>query len=149
LLGGLLAGADFCKNSGLGIEKGYDYLRVYNYANLAVPVQIGAYRTPNSLGTDSRSAGDYTIHNALVVGTDVYMSWYSDGVRMVNASGPRAPTEVAFFVPPAADNPVKPLQRGVLNNAPQVWGVASDQTAGLIYASDMNSRLSILRRTDR
>jgi hypothetical protein len=142
------ADEDFCKTSGPAIEKGYGYLRVYDYANLAAPVQIGTYRTLNSLGTDSQSAGDYVIHNPLVVGTDVYLSWYSDGIRVVDASNPRASHEVAFFVPPSANNPVKPSQRGVLSNAPQVWGVAYDETTGLIYASDMNSGLWILRRTD-
>jgi hypothetical protein len=133
---------------GPGIEKGYGYLRVYDYSNLADPVQIGEYRTPNSLGTDSQAAGDYAIHNPLVVGTDVYLSWYSDGIRVLDASDPRAPREVAYFVPPSANNPVKPSQRGVLSNAPQVWGVAFDSRTGLIYASDMNSGLWILERTD-
>lgn len=143
------ADEDFCATSGPGIEKGMGYLRVYDYANFASPVQIGEYRTPNSLGTDNQAAGDYTIHNALVVGTDVYMSWYSDGVRVLDASDPSALREVAFFVPPSANNPVKPSQRGVLSNAPQVWGVVYDESTGLIYASDMNSGLWILRRTDR
>ena len=143
------ADEDFCTTSGPATEKGLGYLRVYDYANLASPVQIGEYRTPNSLGTDSQAAGDYSIHNPLVVGTDVYLSWYSDGIRVLDASDPRAVREVAFFVPLAANNPVKPSQRGVLSNAPQVWGVAYDATTGLIYASDMNSGLWILRRTDR
>ena len=39
-------------------------------------------------------------------------------------------------------------ERGVLSNAPQVWGVAYDEATSLIYASDMNSGLWILRRTD-
>jgi hypothetical protein len=76
------------------------------------------------------------------------MSWYSDGIRVVDASNPRVLQEVAYFVPPSANNPVKPSQRGVLSNAPQVWGVAYDEATGLIYASDMNSGLWILRRTD-
>jgi len=143
------ADEDFCKTSGPGIEKGLGYLRVYDYSNLAAPVQIGEYRTPNSLGSDSQAAGDYSIHNALVVGTDIYMSWYSDGIRVVDASNPSAIQEVAYFVPPSANNPVKPSQRGVLSNAPQVWGVAYDEATGLIYASDMNSGLWILRRTDQ
>jgi hypothetical protein len=142
------ADEDFCKNSGSGIEKGQGYLRVYDYSNLAAPVQIGSFRTPNSIGTNTQAAGDYSLHNALVVGTDVYMSWYSDGIRVVDASNPRAIREVAYFVPPSANNPVKPSQRGVLSNAPQVWGVAYDEATGLIYASDMNSGLWILRRTD-
>jgi hypothetical protein len=73
------------------------------------------------------------------------VSWYSDGVRVLDVSDPTAPTEVAHFVPPAAKNPVKPKQRGVLTNTPQVWGVVGD--GGLLYANDMNSGLWILRRT--
>lgn len=143
------ADEDFRKTSGPATEKGLGYLRVYDYANLAAPVQIGEYRTPNSLGTDSQAAGDYTIHNPLVVGTEIYLSWYSDGIRIVDASDPTDLREVAYFVPPSANNPMKPSQRGVLSNAPQVWGVAYDASTGLIYASDMNSGLWILRRTAR
>jgi len=142
------ADEDFCTTSGPATEKGLGYLRVYDYTNLASPVQIGEYRTPNSLGPDSQGAGDYSIHNPLVVGTDLYLSWYSDGIRVVDASDPTALVEVAYFVPPRTNNPVKPSQRGVLSNAPQVWGVAYDPATGLIYASDMNSGLWILRRTD-
>jgi hypothetical protein len=56
--------------------------------------------------------------------------------------------EVAYFVPPAAQNPVKPSQRGTLINGVEIWGVVVDEDTGLIYASDMNSGLWILRRTD-
>ncbi|MBI2332052.1 MAG: hypothetical protein HYU84_07840 [Chloroflexi bacterium] len=143
------ADEDFCKNSGPDTEKGQGYLRVYDYSDLTAPVQIGEFRTQNSIGTNTQAAGDYSLHNALVVGTDVYMSWYSDGIRVVDASDPTAIHELAYFVPPSENNPVKPSQRGVLSNAPQVWGVAYDETTGLIYASDMNSGLWILRRTDQ
>jgi hypothetical protein len=142
------ADEDFCKTSGPDIETGYGYLRIWDYSDLAAPVQIGEYRTPNSAGLGAQGSGDYSIHNAFVVGTDVYLSWYSDGVRVVDASDPTEPVEVAFFVPPAGQNPVKPPQRGVLSQMPQVWGVVVDEASGLIYASDMNSGLWILRRTD-
>jgi len=143
------ADEDFCKTSGSGIEQGFGYLRVYDYSNLAAPRQIGEFRTVNSSGTSDPGAGDYTIHNPMLVGTDVYISWYTDGVRVVDASNPRAPREVAHFVPPAGQNPVKPSQRGVLSNTTQVWGVYVDHHTGLVYASDMNTGLWILRRTDR
>lgn len=142
------ADEDFCKTSGSGTEKGYGYLRVYDYNDLAHPEQIGHFKTPNSLGTNDQQAGDYVIHNPLLVGTDVYASWYSDGVRVIDTSNPREPREVAYFVPPRTNNPVSPSQRGVLNNAPQVWGVAVDETSGLVYLSDMNSGLWIVQRTD-
>jgi hypothetical protein len=142
------ADEDFCKNSGSGTEKGYGYLRVYDYSDLAHPYQIGQFKTANSLGTNDQQAGDYVIHNPLLVGTDVYASWYSDGVRVIDTSNPQGPREVAFFVPPRTNNPVSPSQRGVLTNTPQVWGVAVDEATGLVYLSDMNSGLWIVRRTD-
>ena len=142
------ADEDFCKASGSGIEKGFGYLRVYDYSDLDEPVQIGEYRTPNSLGTDDQAAGDFTIHNPLLVGNRVYASWYSDGVRVIDVSTPSAPTEVASFVPPAGQNPVKPSQRGVLTNTPQIWGVVVDEETGLVYASDMNTGLWILEVND-
>jgi len=36
----------------------------------------------------------------------------------------------------------------VLANTTQIWGVVVDETTGLIYASDMNTGLWILDRTD-
>jgi hypothetical protein len=141
------ADEDFCKSSGSGIEKGFGYMRVYDYSKPSAPRQIGEYRTPNSLGTNDQAAGDYVIHNNFLVGTTVYQSWYTDGVRVVDASNPRAPKEVAYFVPPAGANPVKPSQRGTLTNTTQVWGVVVDEASGLVFASDMNTGLWVLKRT--
>jgi hypothetical protein len=143
------ADEDFCKNSGPEIETGYGYLRVFDYSDLGSPIQIGEFRTQNSLGTNDQAAGDFVIHNPLVVGTDVYMSWYTDGIRVVDASDPTHPQEVANFVPPAGKQPVKPSQRAVLTNTTQVWGVAYEASRDLVYASDMNTGLWILDRTDR
>jgi hypothetical protein len=66
---------------------------------------------------------------------------------VIDVSNPRAPREVAFFVPPAGENPVKPTQRFVLPSTTQVWGVVVDEASGLVFASDMNTGLWILRRT--
>ncbi|MGH9198203.1 MAG: hypothetical protein ACRD1T_21030, partial [Acidimicrobiia bacterium] len=74
---------------------------------------------------------------------------YTDGVRVIDTSNPAVPREVAFFVPPAGKNPVKPSQRNTLSNTTQVWGVVVDSDTGLVYASDMNTGLWILRRTDQ
>jgi hypothetical protein len=142
------ADEDFCKTSGSGIEKGFGYLRVWDYSNLATPQQIGTFKTANASGSKDLNAGDYTIHNPLLDGTDLYISWYSDGIRVVDTADPRRPREVAHFVPPAVNNPIQPSQRGTLTNTTQVWGVAYDKARELVYASDMNSGLWILRRTD-
>jgi hypothetical protein len=140
------ADEDFCKN-GPGVVTGWGYLRVFDASNPRAMKQIGEYHTPNSFGLADPGAGDYVIHNPLVIGTDVYISWYTDGVRVVDAKNPRQPKEVAHFVPPAGQNPVKPAQRNVLTNTTQVWGVAYQD--GLVYASDMNTGLWILKRTDK
>ncbi len=142
------ADEDFCKTSGSSTEKGYGFMRVWDWSK-AKPVQIGSFKTPRSLGTDDQAAGDYVIHNNFLVGNTVYQSWYSDGVQVVDVSNPRSPQRVAYFVPPATENPVKPSQRGTLTNTTQVWGVVVDEATGLIYASDMNSGLWILRRTGK
>ncbi len=120
---------------------------MWDYSRLNAPRQIGEYRTPNSIGGSDQGAGDYTIHNNYLVGTTLYTSWYTDGIRVIDVANPRAPREVAYFVPPATTNPVKPSQRGVLTNTTQVWGSVVDEATGLVYASDMNSGLWILRRT--
>ena len=141
------ADEDFCKSSP-GTEPGFGYLRVFDASDLTAPEQIGSYRTPNSSGTQDVAAGDYTIHLTQLVGDTLYASWYSDGVRVIDVADPVNPQEVAYFVPPAGKNPVKPSQRSVLTNTTQVWGVAVDEATGLVYLSDMNTGLWIVRRTD-
>jgi hypothetical protein len=142
------ADEDFCKASGSEIEKGTGYMRVWDFNDPSHVEQIGSFKTPRSLGTDDQGAGDFVIHNNFLVGDTLYQSWYSDGVQVVDVSDPANPHRVAFFVPPATENPVKPSQRSVLTNTTQVWGVVVDRATGLVYASDMNSGLWILRRTD-
>lgn len=141
------ADEDFCKATA-GAEPGFGYLRIFDASTLASPRQIGSYRTPNSSGTKDVAAGDYTIHLTELVGTTLYASWYSDGLRVIDVSDARRPVEVAYFVPPAGQNPVKPAQRSVLTNTTQVWGVAVDEATGLVFLSDMNTGLWIVRRTD-
>ena len=141
------ADEDFGKACGSGTEKGFGFLRVYDYSSLGAPVQIGSYKTPNASGSKDVNAGDYTIHNPLLSGTDLYVSWYTDGIRVLDAKDPRNVREVAYFVPPSVNNPIQPSQRGTLTNATQVWGVAYDEARKLVYASDMNSGLWILKRT--
>src|SRR6266508_4229127 len=77
-----------------------------------------------TLTTGAVGAGDHSIHNPLVVGETVYVSWYSDGIRVLDVSDPTNPREIASFVPPAGHNPgeavtaVRPVP-----NAPGLGGV--------------------------
>ena len=121
---------------------------MYDYSSLGAPVQIGSYKTPNASGSKDVNAGDYTIHNPLLVR-------HRPLRVLVHGRHPRARHEATratcarsrYFVPPSVNNPIQPSQRGTLTNATQVWGVAYDEARKLVYASDMNSGLWILKRT--
>ena len=143
------ADEDFCKTSGSGTEKGFGYLRVWTTLNCAAPTRSARSRRRTPAAANTVVAAHDTIHNPLLVGRTLYISWYTDGIRVVDARDPRRLSEVAHFVPPAVNNPIQPSQRGVLTNATQVWGVAYDESRDLVFSCDMNSGLWILQRTDR
>lgn len=130
-----------CQAPDRGTEAGWGYIRVFDIADPANPVQVGAFRTPNSTSPNRMRKGDYSVHNPLVVGDKLYLSWYSDGVRVASLSDPRNPTELAYLVPPSAKDPLH-----VLGFVPEVWGVVVDER-GCVYLSDMNFGLYVVRET--
>ena len=115
----------------------WGFLRIWNVKNPAAPVEIGRFSTANSLST--RSDGFYSIHNPVVRGNTAYLSWYTDGVRVVDISRPRAPREIASFVPPGVEDPF-----GFFPPVPIVWGVVVERD--LILLSDMNAGLYVLKQ---
>jgi hypothetical protein len=131
----------YCIAPAKGLEGGWGYLRMFDVTNPNTPKELGTFKTPNSAETQRRRKGDYTVHNPFVVGTKAYVSWYGDGLRVLqfDAANPGTPTEVGYFVPKAARDP-----QHLLPFAPVVWGVVVDDR-GVIYLSDMNSGLWILK----
>lgn len=129
-----------CKAPAQHREAGWGFLRIFELAQPSVP-QVGSFRTPNSVSPSRNRKGDYSIHNPFVVGNKAYLSWYTDGIRVVDITSPFGPTELARFVPPAAKDP-----QHVLPFAAEVWGVVVKW--GYIFASDMNSGLWVLRETN-
>jgi hypothetical protein len=67
----------------------------------------------------------------------LYLSWYSDGLRVVDISEPASPREVAFFVPPSVE------RLDGEESPPLVWGVHVE--GELIVVSDMTGGLYILK----
>lgn len=113
----------------------WGFLRIFDIRNPAAPVQIAQFATPNSATT--RRDGDYSIHNPFVVGDRAFLSWYTDGIRIVDIADPAAPREVAAFVPPAAIDPYR-----TFTDTAQVWGVYVQ--GDLVLASDINAGLFVL-----
>ena len=78
---------------------GWGYMRVLDVSDPASIVELGQFATENVLA-DPPPPGDHTMHNVIVDGTRAYISWYADGMRVVDFTDPAAPCEVAHFVDP-------------------------------------------------
>ncbi|AKI98515.1 Hypothetical protein AA314_00142 [Archangium gephyra] len=71
----------------MGGEGPGEHLRVLDITDPAHIVKIGEFqlRAPIS------------IHNMLLVGKKLYLSWYQEGVRVLDVSNPTRPTQVAYY----------------------------------------------------
>ena len=112
----------------------WGYLRIFDVADPGNPTEIGNFATENTKRCPPPDSGLYSIHNPFVVGDTAYLSWYSDGVRVLDISDPAHPREVASFVPPDTPDGAKTLD----------WGV--HVTDDLIFLSDIETGLYVLRR---
>lgn len=133
---------------GLSTEQGrYDdwgYLRFWDITDPTNPVQVAQFATEHARPDPRQGApegGWYTAHQPVVLGDRLYVSWYSDGVRILDIADPTRPREVGYFVPPRGEprpgEPVAHTQR------PFVWGIYV--RGDLILASDQHTGLYILR----
>jgi hypothetical protein len=124
--GNLLLTADEDFDPGNGT---WGFLRLWSVKNPAAPVEIGRFGTENALAPNFGCC--FSIHNPVVRGSTAYLSWYGDGIRVVDISQPSAPREIASFVPDY--------------DFPMVWGVYVDRD--LIFASEFDTGLYLLKRT--
>ncbi len=116
----------------------WGYLRLFDIRNPAAPVQIGQYATPNT--TSTRRDGSYSIHNPFIASDlpdRAFLSWYTDGIRIIDIADPTKPREIASYIPPAAVDPFR-----TFTDTAQVWGVYVQ--GNLILASDINAGLFVL-----
>ncbi|HXF70072.1 MAG TPA: CHRD domain-containing protein, partial [Thermoflexus sp.] len=110
---------DFTPQGPSGIEDGWGYTRIIDISDPTRPMEIATFATANARST--RTDGFFSVHNPFVRGRTLYLSWYSDGVRVVDLSQPAAPREIASFVPPAHPDPFNVFLPGFA--FPFVWGV--------------------------
>jgi hypothetical protein len=102
----------------------WGFARLWGTANPASPAHLSDFATPHSL-TNSTS-GFYSVHNPQIRGSTLYLSWYSDGLRIVDITNPSVPKEVGFYRPKPTLDPT-----GVFASfgpagkhpIPFVWGV--------------------------
>ncbi|MDJ0954618.1 MAG: peptidoglycan DD-metalloendopeptidase family protein [Acidimicrobiia bacterium] len=119
---------------------------VYDISDVDDPAVLSAFATENqdlSTGKPPRP-GYFSAHEIDLVNHIEYLTWYSDGLRVVDLSDPAQPEEVAYFIPPPTPDPQNHfLGQGRGSAFAMVWSV--EIADGFIYVSDMNSGLWILR----
>ncbi len=82
---------------------GYGYLRLMDVSDPANIVEVDQFAT-EGVFANPPLPGDRTMHNVVVDdGTLAYISWYAEGMRVVDFSGDSL-TEVAHFVAPGGSN---------------------------------------------
>lgn len=115
----------------------WGFFRIFDSQDKTNPVEIGTFATENALGAPP-PPGDYSAHNVIVRGNTAYLSWYSDGIQLLDISQPANPSNIGSFVPPGFPDPF-----GIIPTAAELWGVYVQ--GDLILGSDMNAGLYILK----
>jgi hypothetical protein len=128
----------------------WGFLRLWDIRDRTRPVQVGAFATPDAQRFPPRQPNTlgFTAHNPESRGNRVYVSWYSDGVRVLDIANPAEPKEIGHFVPPFPEGTAIWEEPGSgFGPYPQVWGVAEQD--GLLFLSDMQTGLWIVRDVPR
>ena len=117
-----------------GVLDGWGYGRILDVSDPANITELGQFATENVMAFPV-PPGDHSMHNLIVRGRRAYISWYTDGIRVVDFSQPAEPREIARFVDVASEA------------GSNFWGVyLFEHPNGQIYilGSDRNTGLWIL-----
>ncbi|MDH3754891.1 MAG: hypothetical protein OEU32_13560 [Acidimicrobiia bacterium] len=118
-------------------------LRIWDYSDPTNPVLASLFDTVCSASTapsdECASNGTYSVHNVVVESqgnkTFAYVSWYWDGMLVLDVTDPYNPVEVARFFDPAPAN-------GLAND---FWGVYKEVGSPFLLGSDRNGGLYIFK----
>ena len=124
------------------VANGWSGYRIWDYSDPANPVLASTFNTvcsANPVDTSCDPAGTYSAHNVVVETTGnkvkAYLSWYSDGMLVLDVSDPSSPVEVARFLDDSTND-------GEPND---FWGVYKEQNSPFFYGSDRNGGLYIFK----
>jgi hypothetical protein len=124
----------------------WGFARIWSLADPAHPTRLSDFATPHSL--TNKTDGFYAVHNPEVRGNTLYLSWYSDGLRIVDITNPATPREIGFFRPRPTLDPTGyfgPNFGAGAHPIPFDWGV--HVVGDRIYLSDINFGLYIVTTT--
>ncbi|HEX6302167.1 MAG TPA: PA domain-containing protein [Acidimicrobiia bacterium] len=124
-------------------------IRIWDYSDPENPVLASLFDTACSAAAaplpECDPLGTYSVHNVVVEtrGNKVfaYVSWYWDGMLVLDVTDPYNPVEVARYF----DNSEEFLESNG-GNPHDFWGVYKETNSPWIYASDRNGGLYIFRQ---
>ena len=135
------ADEDFDPAPDPALETSWGYPRFFDIGDPANPVQLSTFKLPTT-SQFPPPLGFFSVHDPRVRGSRAYLSWYSEGVAVVDISQPGNPQLLAQFVPEPAADP-----RGFFGppdvKFPFVWGTFVDRS--YVLASDINSGLWVFQ----
>ncbi len=145
--GDLVIGAAGESVSAATVPNAWSGLRIWDYSDPANPVLASTFNTvcsadPIDISCDPR--GTYSAHNVIVETTDqgqvkAYISWYTDGVVVIDVTDPYHPEEVGRF---HREGTEFEEENGGIQD---VWGIYKVPGQPWIYASDRNGGLYVLK----
>ncbi len=114
-------------------------LRIWDYSDPSAPVLASTFNTTCSASftpiEGCATFGTYSVHNVIVETTGnkvkAYVSWYSDGMLVLDVSDPYNPVEVGRFLDASTNG-------GLAND---FWGVYKVPNDPYFYGSDRNGGL--------
>jgi hypothetical protein len=114
-------------------------LRIWDYSDPTNPVLASTFNTTCSASTEPGgtcdAAGTYSVHNVIVETTGnkvkAYISWYSDGMLVLDVSDPENPEEVGRFLDDSSND----------DEPNDFWGVYKVPNDPFFYGSDRNGGL--------
>lgn len=141
----VLTSEDFYPEEAGSHDSGWGRLAIVDSAGRLLADFAAGDGTPET-GDEVALDGFHTAHDAELHDGRLYVSYYSDGVRIVDLSDPTSPVEIGYFIPPPTPDPqgywVAP---DGTRSFPMVWGV--HMADDVLFVSDMNSGLWIARYT--
>ena len=123
------------------VFNGWGYLRFFDISDPANPVQLSTFATPNTNNEAVALDGIWSVHNPEILREEdddesniLYVSWYSDGIRVLDIRNPAGPREVASWTGQGAPAGAPPVN---------IWSVVPHR--GLLLASDRDFGLYVLK----
>ncbi len=119
----------------------WGFVRIWDFSDPMAPVLASTFLTEHAenLTGPPDPRGTFSVHNVIVEDNKAYISWYSDGVLIVDISDPYSPVEVARF---HREGPQFEAENGGIQD---VWGIYKEKNLPWIYASDRNGGLYVLK----